>query len=342
MKPRATRKRLLALVAVLAVAFVLADIYSYYFFYPQVFQVQADFSTNAISINEPFVDSVTVTNSLILRTLEPTDTFDVTIVATAGWIATRLVVYNVSAQTYPIVDNVLFEASGLVSLSFLEPNMFLIGPLNFSASVLTSGADRVIFNPESLLMQNLTFARMPFSRGNATVELQVSGGNVSVSHGPSSFDLDNHNGTAGIHLEMQVTVGTQITATGNFTAETATYSSTRIDFASPDTDAFFKASNGFLTNNGNRIQVLEGSDLNITNFTGEINSFGIQTPHEVSIDGYAEKIQAGETDVTGPNPLRDLIVTLTPYSALILILIVSIPSTYLGVHLGRTVKKEEK
>jgi hypothetical protein len=333
------RKRFVSVVVLLTAAVLSVALFVYYYFYPNYFETDGNFSATDIAVNGAFDNSLTFTSSFLFTTFHTDDAFNVTMIGTAGWKATRLTVYNASIHPYPIVESdVLYETNGSVSFSIVEPRFFHMTPVNFSVSVLTGEADGILFTgerSESLLMDNVTYAGAPFYEGSFVVFFHVLGGNISIPEVPS-FNLNNATDVIGMRLEMQVFVRADVVSTGKFRLETDNFFSVRIESWSSLLNPYFNAPEGFLRYASTVQQLSSAKNISITEFAGAIALLNPQSRHEVSMQGYAAKILIDGVDVTGPDPIRDLIHAFNPYTILMLVLV----STYV-VMLALVYKREQ-
>jgi hypothetical protein len=319
-------------------------VYSYYSFYPTSFQINGKFSVRGIDIGKSFESSKIVAPNFLFRTFQEDDKFNMTIEATRGWEAKKLTIYNASIRKYPIIyDTILFQTNGSVSLEISNPRFLFISPQNLSVSIFTGKVDSAFFIAEaggSLLMENVTSAYVSFSKGNPVIDFQVVGGNISVPDSIPSFNLSNKDDIIGMRVEMEILVEAEMVGTGKFGIESNTFSSLTLDCWSSPLTAYFGFPNGFLSY-ANTIQQLSGSqNLNLTRFKGEITLLNPQAPHEITIQGYADKIFVGITELTAPNFYRDLVQTVSPFSNLLTVIASITISTSITLYMTR--KKERK
>jgi len=341
-----SKTRFLAIIGVLiAILIIPISVYFYYTFYPTDSQLSGKFSVRGIDIRESFENSKMVSPDFLFRVFHTDDSFNMTMEATRGWEAKRLTILNSSKRVYPIVyDNILFQTNGSISLEIREPQFLFVSPHNMSVSVSTGRAERAFFIAEggkSLLVEDVTSARAFFPEGNPLLNFQVIGGNITISDVLTSFNLNNRDDILLIRLEMEIIVDAQIVATGKFGVESNAFSSFTIECWTSPLNAYFVFPEGFLSY-ANTIEQLVGSqNLNLTKFRGEITLRNPITPHEITVQGYAGKIQIGQTDVIAPNPFRDLVQTLSPYSALILVFVSVFLSTLIGIYRDRTKERRK-
>ena len=306
-----------AILIAIVVLFV-GTTFSYYAFYPNVFQVNGRFSVRGLDLSKPFEGSTMATSFLVLKTFE-NEQLNASLEANNGWTAESLTLYNISSQE----GTILFQTNGSVSLTISQPTFLFISLQNLSVSVLTGPADGAFFLDEaggSLLLTNVTIASVPFPQGTIPIDLQVAGGTISISGNSSSVSLDNAGHGVDIRLIARILKQTNLVAAGRFQVESNIFSSVEVDCWSSPIDTYFTFADGFLSYSGVSQQISGSQNLNLTGFKGAITLLNPQPPHDIIIQGSVTKIQLGESEVTAPNPFRDLVQTLTPYSGFILIL----------------------
>jgi hypothetical protein len=311
------RKIVSTVILVAIVVIIVATTFSYYALYPNVFQVSGRFSVRGLDLTKSFEGSTMITSFLVFKTFD-NEQLNVSLEANTGWTAESLTLYNISSQE----DTILFQTNGSVSLNISQPTFLFMNLQNLSVSVPTGPADEAFFLAEaggSLLLTNVTSAYVPFPPGSIGIDLQVEGGNISISGSPSSVSLDNADHGVLIRLMANVLKQTNLVAVGRFQVESNTFSSVQVDCWSSPIDTYFTFADGFLSYSGISQQISGSQNLNLTGFKGAITLINSQPPHEITIQGSVTKIQLGESEVTAPNPLRDLVQTLTPYSGFILI-----------------------
>jgi len=264
--------------------------------------------------------------------------------ATRGWEAKKLTILNSSKRVYPLIyDNIIFQTNGSISLEIEEPQYVFVSQQNMSFSVSTGQAEKAFFIAEggkSLLVENVTSAYMFFPEGTSILDFQVIGGNITVTDELTSFNLINRDDILLIHLEMEIVVEATIVATGKFGVQSNAFSSFTIECWTSPLNVYFVFPEGFLSYRATIEQLKGSQNLNLTKFRGEILLRNPETPHEITVQGYAGKIQIGQTDVIAPNLFRDLIQTFSPYSAFILVFVSVILSTLIGIY--RDQRKERR
>jgi len=319
------RTAILIIIVIVTIASVCLCLY--YYSYPNNFQISGRFSARGINIGKSFERSTITASSFVIRNFEEDDKFNITIEATRGWKVKELTIYNASIRQYPIIYDVnLFSINGSVSLKISEPQFLFVSPQNLSASIYTGKADSAFFIAEagtSLLIENVTSAYVPFSKGISIVYFQIVGGNISISDGTLLFNLSNKKDIIAIRLEMQILVDTEIDVTGKFAVESNAFSSLEIECWSSPLEALFGFPEGFLSYSST-IQKLSGSqNLNLKGFRGAITLLNSQSNYEITMQGYADRIYIGQIAVTDPDPLRDLVV---PFNQLWLAIIAGVVS----------------
>jgi hypothetical protein len=300
------------------VVLIVAATFSYYALYPNGFQVNGRFSVRGLDLSKSFEGSTMATSFLVLKTFE-NEQLNASFEANDGWTAKSLTLYNISSHE----DTILFETNGSVSLAISQPTFLFVSLQNLSVSVLTGPADGAFFLAEaggSLLLTNVTIASVPFPQGIISIDLQVVGGSISISGNSSSFNLDNAGYGVDMRLIARILEQTNLVAAGRFQVESNIFSSVEVDCWSSPINTYFTFADGFLSYSGISRQISGSQNLNLTGFKGVITLLNPQPPHDIIIQGSVTKIQLGESEVTAPNPFRDLVQTLTPYSGFILIL----------------------
>ncbi len=319
---------------------IVATTVSYYAFYPNVFQISGRFSVRGIDLSKSFEGSTMVTSFFLLRSLE-NEELSVSLEANEGWTAESLTLYNMTLQEYAV----LFQANDSVSLHIWDPTFLFISVQNISISVSTGQADGAFFVAEaggSLLLSNVTSAYVPFPSGSIVIDFQVVSGNISISDGSSSFNLDNTNHSVLIRLAARMNEPTNLVVAGRFQVESNTFSSVEVNCWSSPIDTHFTFLEGFLSYSGVSHQVSGSQNLNLTKFKGAITLLNPQPPHEITIQGNAAKIYLGENEVTAPNLLRDLVQTLTPASGFILVVVSVGLSQLIEIYKDRRKERKEK
>jgi len=293
-------------------------------------------------MREDFENSRMVASKFLFRTFDESDSFNMTMEATRGWVTKNLTIYTSSSYQSPIIfDTILFQINGSVSLQINEPHFLFMTPQNLNTSVVTGRAESAFFIADlgkSLLIDNVTSASSSFPSGDLDIMFDVIYGNISVSDGNLQFNLDNSDNRILIHLEAHIIADVDIQFTGKFAVESNTYSALTIECWSAPITAYFGFPNGFLSY-GESINELSGSqNLNLTEFKGEIILLNSQQSDEISIQGYAERIYLGTTELTAPNFLRDYGNVFNIFiSSFVTLLLTSIP-VYL---LNRRKEREE-
>ncbi|MGA2309433.1 MAG: hypothetical protein ABSG57_07795 [Candidatus Bathyarchaeia archaeon] len=311
------RKIVSAAILIAIVVLIVATTFSYYAFYPNVFQVNGRFSVRGLDLSKSFEGSTMATSFLVLKTFD-NEQLNASLEANNGWTAESLTLYNISSQE----DTILFQTNGSVSLTISQPTFLFISLQNLSVSVLTGPADGAFFLDEaggSLLLTNVTIASVPFPEGTIPIDLQVAGGSISISGNSSSVSLDNSGHGVDIRLIARILKQTNLVAAGRFQVESNIFSSVEVDCWSSPIDTYFTFADGFLSYSGISQKISGSQNLNLTGFKGAITLLNPQPPHDIIIQGSVTKIQLGESEVTAPTPFRDLVQTLTPYSGFILI-----------------------
>jgi hypothetical protein len=221
------RKIVSTVILAVTVVLIVATTFSYYAFYPNVFQVNGRFSVRALDLSKSFEGSTMATSFLVLKTFEK-EQLNVSVEANNDWTAESLTLYNISSQE----DTILFQTNGPVSLAISQPNFLFIGLQNLSVSVLTGPADGAFFLDEaggSLLLTNVTIASVPFPQGTIPIDLQVEGGSISISGNSSSIILDNAGHGVDIRLVARILEQTNLVAAGRFQVESNIFSSVEVD-----------------------------------------------------------------------------------------------------------------
>lgn len=338
------KKKILSIVLISSLIFLIVSIYVYYDSYPNNFQIDGKFSVRGIDIAEYFENSRITATQYLFREFDESDNFNLTIGATRGWAVKNLTIYAASSYQDPLIyDMILFQTTKPVSLKIIEPNFLFMNPRNINSTVYTGNAESAFFICDlgkSLLINSVTSASSSFPSGDLDIMFDVIYGNISVSNSEVLYNLDNSENRILIHLQAQIIANLDIQITGKFAVESNTYSALTIDCWSSPLTAYFGFPKGFLSY-GNSINEISGSqNLNFTNFRGEIVLLSSQQSEEVSIQGYAERIDLGTTELTAPDLLRDVGNIFNPVSALIVAIVSIILTTLIAIYRDREKRKK--